>query len=42
MVYEEVTIGPNGERTVKRTKVKKDKNGNEIVEEEIIGPDGKK
>jgi len=23
-------------------KVKRDKNGNEIVEEEIIGPDGKK
>lgn len=42
--YEEQYVDENGvKRTrVKQVKMTKDKNGNDIVEEEIIGPDGKK
>lgn len=33
-------LDENGNKIIKRTKVRKDENGNDIIEEETINPDG--
>ncbi|CAD8132675.1 unnamed protein product [Paramecium octaurelia] len=39
-ITEEVMLDENGNKIIKRTKIKKDENGNDIIEEETINPDG--
>lgn len=41
-MIEEVTTDEFGNKTIKRTKVKKDKDGNEIIEDEYIDQYGNK